>query len=267
MNVHVIESDFSDNYFYLVVGDDDEAAVIDPVDAPSTIETVNELGVELAWVINTHFHHDHIAGDDEVLSEFGSARLAVAAGDAETITGNIEHSIDRHLSGGDELSFGATTLQVWDTPGHTPGHVSLTIGDHLFCGDTIFIAGAGNCSFGGDAGVLFETFRDVLTQFDDRLLIYPGHDYSVRDLEFCLDIEPENEEARELLEKARAHDGLFQTTLGRERSYSPFFRWDDEALAARLESERSDTFRQEAARSSSRAETVFRTVRALRNNW
>lgn len=267
MKLHVIDSEFSDNYFYLVVGDDGHAAVIDPVDAPTTIKKIRELGATLDWVINTHFHHDHIAGDDEVLEAFDGARLAVASGDAETIEGNVDHPIDRTLSGGDSISFGATTLEVFDTPGHTPGHISLIGGDHLFCGDTIFIAGAGNVSFGGDAGVLFRTFRDVLVDFDDALVIYPGHDYSVRDLEFCLDIEPGNSRAAELLEEARASDGLFSTTLGTERSYSPFFRFADPELAAHLESDRADVWSEQAALSDSREETVFRTVRALRNNW
>ncbi len=266
MNVHVIESDFSDNYFYLIV-DDGRAAVIDPVDAPSTIETIRSLGVELEWVVNTHFHHDHIAGDDEVLAAFPNAKLAVAAGDAQTIADNVDADIEVELSGGDTVEVGNTTLHVLDTPGHTPGHISLHAGNHLFCGDTIFIAGAGNCSFGGDAGVLFRTFRDVLSGLDDDLLVYPGHDYSVRDLEFCLDIEPDNVRAKELLEDAKSAEGLFQTTLGTERSYSPFFRWNDEALAERLKTHRAESWEEQSSLSDSTAETVFRTVRALRNNW
>jgi hydroxyacylglutathione hydrolase len=266
MQAHVIESDFSDNYFY-VVHDGERALLVDPVDAPSAIAALESLGVELEWVVNTHFHHDHIAGDDEVLARFPGARLAVAAGDAETIAGSIEANIDRRLEAGDVVEIGGKAVKVWETPGHTPGHISLTVDDHLFCGDTIFIGGAGNCSFGGDPGVLFRTFRDVLATLDDALLVFPGHDYSVRNLEFCLDVEPDNALASELLEKSRASDGLFQTTLGTERQYNPFMRWNDDALVARLKADRADVWSEQRALSEDDSEAAFRTVRALRNNW
>lgn len=270
MDVHIISSDVSDNYFYLLVDPSERAVLIDPVDGKKAVRTVRQEGVRLDAVINTHFHHDHIGGNDTVLNAFGEAELIAAAGDADRIETQQPNRIDRRVVQGDHITVGETVLEVLETPGHTPGHISLTVGSHLFSGDTIFVAGAGNCNFGGDEGVLFHTFRDVLPELPDETVFYPGHDYSVRDLEFVLSIEPDNAEARELLASARSadeEDELFLTTLGRERSYSPFFRFDDEALAQRLADEHAEVYDEQVERSQSRDEAVFRTVRELRNRW
>ncbi|MFW5967541.1 MAG: hydroxyacylglutathione hydrolase [Persicimonas sp.] len=270
MDVHIIASEVSDNYFYLLTDQTGAAALIDPVDGKKAVEVVRDHGLELAAVINTHFHHDHIGGNDAVFEAFDEARLVAAAGDADRIASQQSHPIDEPVGDGDRVEFGETALQVMETPGHTPGHVSLAFDDHLFCGDTIFVAGAGNCNFGGDPGVLFATFRDVLSELPDQMVFYPGHDYSVRDLEFVLSVEPDNEIADELLAEARASNEegeLFLTTLGRERQYSPFFRYDDPALADRLAAEHPQVLSEESSRSESKEEAVFRTVRELRNRW
>lgn len=270
MDVHIIASEISDNHFYLLADETDRAALIDPVDGQKAVEVVRDQELDLAAVINTHFHHDHIGGNDTVFEAFGDARLVAAAGDADRIASQQSHPIDEPVGEGDRVEFGETTLEVLETPGHTPGHVSLTFDDYLFSGDTIFVAGAGNCNFGGDPGVLFATFRDVLSELPDQMVFYPGHDYSVRDLEFVLSIEPDNEIADELLAEARTSDErgeLFLTTIGRERQYNPFFRYDDPALADRLAADHPEVLREESSRSESDEEAVFRTVRELRNRW
>ena len=268
MHVETIQSQISDNFFYAVADDDGRCLLIDPVDADTAIARVRERGWALEFVVNTHFHHDHVGGDDAVLDAFEDARLVVGAGDADHIASSVASPIHRRLDGGDVVALGELELDVLDTPGHTPGHISLRLDDLLFSGDTIFVCGAGNCSFGGDPGVLFLTFRDVLSTLPDEVTFFPGHDYAVRDIEFALSLEPGDERAEELLARAKASGGdLFTTTLGEERSYSPFFRFDDEALAATLRDEHPDVWRDQDMLSASSEETVFRTVRALRNHW
>ncbi len=270
MDVYVIKSNMSDNYFYLLSDEANQAALIDPIDGKRAVEAVREHGADLKVVINTHFHHDHIGGNDTVFSHFPEAKLITGRGDAERVDSGQSQPIDRRVSGGDAIELGERSLEVIDTPGHTPGHISVAAGQNLFSGDTIFVGGAGNCSFGGDPGVLFGTFRDVLRDLPEDTVFYPGHDYSVRNLEFILSIEPDNQRAEELLEDARAKNEagkLFLTTLGQERAYNPFMRFDDPALADRLESEQAEVFAEQSLRSDSREEAVFRTVRELRNRW
>jgi hydroxyacylglutathione hydrolase len=269
MELDILASRVSDNFFYGLV-DDGEAALIDPVDGTRAVEWVRETGVELRYVLNTHFHQDHTGGNPTVLEAFPGAELVVARGDADRIAGQTsEHAIDRRVGDGEAIELGDASLDVLDTPGHTPGHVSLLYDDRLFSGDTIFVGGAGNCSFGGDPGELFETFRDVLSTIGDDVTFFPGHDYAVRDLEFILSIEPDNTRAESLLEEARTRgdDELFTTTLGTERDYSPFFRYRDDSLRERLQSEHGEVYETCREASTSEEEAIFRTVRELRNRW
>lgn len=271
MELDILASRVSDNFYY-GLSNGREAALIDPVDGSGAVDWVRESGYELRYVINTHFHRDHTGGNPTVLGAFPGADLAVSLGDADRIRGQLpegEIGVDRTISGGDRLELGDATLRVYDTPGHTSGHVSLQSDDWLFSGDTVFVGGAGNCNFGGNPGQLFETFRDTVSRFDDSVTFYPGHDYAVRDLEFILSLEPENDGAQTVLERARnaPDDELFTTTLGEERSYSPFFRWDDEQLQHRLQDEHAEVWDDCRSRARSDGETTFRTVRALRDEW
>ncbi|MFB6350855.1 MAG: hydroxyacylglutathione hydrolase [Bradymonadaceae bacterium] len=268
MDVEIIESRVSDNYFYGLHADG-EAALIDPVDGSGAVDWVREQGAELRYLINTHFHQDHTGGNPTVLGSFPGVELVAGETDADKVEAQLDdRTVDREVGAGDVLTLGGERLEVLDTPGHTQGHVSLVHGEHLFSGDTIFVGGAGNCSFGGDSGVLFRTFRDVLADLDDAVTFYPGHDYAMRDIEFILSIEPDNTAAEAMLQEARDFAGdLFVTTLGQEREYNPFFRYDDEELRDRLATNHDSVYETCRERSDSDEEAVFRTVRALRNEW
>ena len=119
------------------------------------------------------------------------AKVLAHAGGASRIGG-----VDRGLARGDVIKIGRTVeLETLDTPGHTRAHVCLLAhGDApaLFCGDTLFNAGAGNCHNGGDPGLLYETFVNQLAQLPDATRVYPGHEYMARNLAFTLDREPGN---------------------------------------------------------------------------
>jgi hydroxyacylglutathione hydrolase len=270
MKLHIRHSRISDNFFY-VVESEGEAALIDPIDGEQAVEWVEEHGLEARYLVNTHFHHDHIGGNDAVFAAFPDVELVAGEIDTPRIEDQQSQGreVARKLSQGQSLTLGGETLTVLETPGHTPGHISLLVGKHLLSGDTIFVGGAGNCSFGGDPGVLFRTFRDVLSGLDDEVMFYPGHDYSVRDIEFILSIEPDNAAAEQMLARAKStpDDEIFLTTLGEERSYSPFMRFDEPELADRLASEQAGVYEEQRAMSESRQEAVFRTVRELRNSW
>ncbi len=271
MEITVLESTVSDNYFYGLV-DGDDVALIDPVDGRRAVDWVESTGLSLTYLINTHFHQDHVGGNPTVLEAYPDATLIVGDTDADRVLQSSDPEDVRRVKAGDSVRLGATTLDVSDTPGHTPGHISLFAAGHLFSGDTIFVGGAGNCSFGGDPGQLYGTFRDVISAFDDSTTFYPGHDYAERDIEFIRSIEPDNDGAAEMLERVRSSaqrpsHGLFLTTLGEERSYNPFFRVDESSLQERLRSAYAETWSTCRGRSDSQAEAAFRTVRQLRNHW
>jgi hydroxyacylglutathione hydrolase len=250
------------NFHYLVAcSQTGEALIVDPLNASQCLGAAREHGFSITQVLNTHEHLDHTAGNAEVVAATRAKVLAHANG-ARKIGG-----VDRGLVRGDVIKVGKTVeLEVLDTPGHTFAHVCLLAhGDApaLFCGDTLFNAGAGNCHNGGDAGLLYETFVNQLAKLPDGTRVYPGHEYMARNLGFTLDREPGNAEAAHALAVARAHDPAAArvTTLGEEKRVNTFFRLQNPEVITRLREKFPEIGEQPDAR------TVFVKLRELRNRW
>lgn len=259
MQILPIQSRVSDNWFYLLAADDGSAGLmIDPVDPAAALAAARGAGVEVTRVLNTHWHPDHTAGNADVLAAT-SAQLLIPAGEAALIQGG-----GNTLQAGDEVVVGDATGTVLLTPGHTQAHISLLFDGHLFSGDVLFSAGAGNCRF-GDPIQLAHTFREVLGPLPGATVFYPGHDYAVRNLEFAEHIEPGRPEVAAELEAARSASGLRLRTLADERRYNPFLRVEETSLQQRLQSSHADAWN--AAAGSTDAERAFVTIRALRNHW
>jgi hydroxyacylglutathione hydrolase len=175
--------------------------------------------------------------------------------------------VDRGLAKGDVIKVGRTVeLECLDTPGHTMTHICLlshTDEPALFCGDTLFNAGAGNCYNGGQPEALYDTFANQLARLPDSTRVYPGHEYLARNLEFTLDREPGNADAGELLGRARHHDpaAAVVTTLGQEKRINTFLRLQNPTVIARLREAFPDIAEAPDPR------TVFVKLRELRNRW
>ncbi len=137
-------------------------------------------------------------------------------------------------------------------------------GPALFCGDTLFNAGAGNCHNGGDPGLLYETFVDQLARLPDSTRVYPGHEYMTRNLAFTVDREPGNAEAASALETARSRwsqPPRAITTLGEEKTREhvlPVCRTRRSSRDCALGFDIGET---------PDARTVFIKLRELRNSW
>jgi hydroxyacylglutathione hydrolase len=250
------------NFNYLIAcAETGEALVVDPLDAAQALAAARTCGLQITQVINTHEHRDHTDGNAGVVAATRSKVLA-HAGAARAIGG-----VDRGLARGDVIRVGRTVeLEVLDTPGHTRSHVCLLAhGDSpaLFCGDTLFNAGAGNCHNGGDPGLLYETFVNQLARLPDETRVYPGHEYMVRNLAFTLDREPGNVDAARALEMAQNQDPAAArvTTLGEEKRVNAFLRLQNPELIARLRERFPEIGETPDAR------TVFVKLRELRNSW
>ena len=133
----------------------------------------------------------------------------------------------------------------------------------LFCGDTLFNAGAGNCHNGGDPDDMYMTFTQQLSILPDSTRIYPGHDYIDNNLRFTLDREPDNEAAQQILQKTEMQDldKALISTLALEKEINTFFRLQNPTVIARLREKFDELPEQVDAR------TVFLKLRELRNNW
>ncbi|MEC9396545.1 MAG: MBL fold metallo-hydrolase [Myxococcota bacterium] len=270
LSIQVIASSVRDNYFYLLEASD-EVMLIDPLDAPAAIRAVERCEGDLVAVLNTHWHPDHVGGNAAVLEAFPDAVLIAPEAEREQIENFGSRAIDRGISAEDTLSIGGIPIEILETPGHTHGHVSFLIEDHLFSGDVIFSAGVGHCKFGNDPGVFFQTYRDVILHLPDTLTFYPGHDYAKNNLAFGLSILPEDPAMlafhAEVAELERPNIRL--TTLKEQAAINLFFRHQDVALQERLQEVHADIWAEQLALATDgdRDEACFRTLRALRDNW
>jgi hydroxyacylglutathione hydrolase len=250
------------NFNYLIVcPDSGEAMAVDPLDYEKCLGVAKRNGWQITQILNTHEHGDHIDGNDAVVAATGAKILAHA--NAKDKIPNM----DRGLSAGDIIKVGGSVeLECLDTPGHTMSHVcmvSRTDQPALFCGDTLFNAGAGNCHHGGHPNELYDTFAKQLVTLPDNTLIYPGHDYIANNLEFTLDREPDNEKAKTLLGSVAEQDpnAALVSTLGLEKEINTFFRLHSPTVIARLREAFPDLPDEPDAR------TVFVKLRELRNSW
>lgn len=163
-------------YTYLLAeGVKGKAVIVDPVreQAQRDLALIAELGLQLEWILETHVHADHITGAMALKNTTG-ARSAVNAQCGAT-------GFDRLLNDGDTVQFGAESLLVIATPGHTPGSSCFLWHDRLLTGDTLLIGGCGRTDFQqGDAGALYDSITRRLFTLPDDTLVYPGHDYHRR---------------------------------------------------------------------------------------
>ncbi|HAU67371.1 MAG TPA: hydroxyacylglutathione hydrolase [Gammaproteobacteria bacterium] len=254
------------NYMYLIACPDTlEAVAIDPLDHASTLARAAELGWSIRGVINTHEHHDHIGGNEPVIHATGATLYA------HYKAVDVIDNVDVALRADDVVQVGTSVqLRALDTPGHTFCHTCLLFKGNqheetpaLFCGDTLFNAGVGNCHNGGDPKVMYATFAEQIFALSDTTRIYPGHDYIINNLLFTLDREPSNEAAKSLLAAMQqwTSDRHFISNLAMERSVNSFFRLDSEEIRSVLCEQFEDLT------SIASAEEVFLKLRELRNHW
>ena len=253
------------NYMYLLACPETrEAVAIDPLDHASALQCANKLGWSIRGVINTHEHHDHIGGNEQVIAATGATLYAHEAARDKIPNVNVG------LRAADAIQVGTSVeLIALDTPGHTFCHTCLYYaGDKeqtpaLFCGDTLFNAGVGNCHNGGNPQVMYETFAQQIFRLPDATRIYPGHDYIVNNLQFTLDREPDNDAAKSLLAAIEQWSGEqhFISNIAMEKLVNTFFRLQSEQVIAGL-LEKFDDLAAEPTE-----EQVFLKLRKLRNHW
>ena len=167
-----------------------ETLIIDPGGpAPALQAKLQEKGWRLRWIVNTHGHADHIAGNDFWAAQTG-AKIVMHRLDWEFFRRPEMQDmaraegfppltrVDLPVEDGDKLPLGRMEGLVLHTPGHTPGAMCLYFPGHLFTGDTLFVDAAGRTDLpGGSLETLIQSLQDKIMPLPDETRIWPGHDY------------------------------------------------------------------------------------------
>jgi len=161
-----------DNFSYIIADEETrEAVVVDSsYNAGEIARILKTEELHLKYLINTHGHSDHTAGNEELRFNFGVKTIA--------------HKLSRNnpditVEDGDEINVGSVKIKAIYTPGHTPDGICLLLeGKKLLTGDTLFVGECGRTDMaGGDSAQLHNSLFNKLMKLRDDIEVYPGHDY------------------------------------------------------------------------------------------
>jgi hydroxyacylglutathione hydrolase len=199
-------------------------AAIDAPEASAVEAALADKGWRLTDILVTHHHADHTGGI-AALKEHHRCRVVAPHGEASRIP-----LVDETVREGQKVSVGSLEAQVYETPGHTAGHISYFFAPEklAFVGDTLFSIGCGRV-IEGTPEMMWQSLLK-LRRLPDDTRVYCGHEYTQANIRFAKTIEPGNAAlaAREKeVDKLRAErKPTIPSTLGQEKAANPFLRAD-----------------------------------------
>ncbi len=223
----------SDNYIFMVFEPESgTSGVVDPAEAGPVLASLKASGRGLDWIITTHHHSDHVGGNLELKERFG-CRIVGPRADRDRIPG-----IDVEVGEGDTFELGKAVAKVFDTPGHTRGHISYWFEEAraLFCGDTLFAVGCGRL-LEGDAPTMWSSLSKLMVLPDDTK-VYCGHEYTLSNARFARTVDPDNlalsQRVAQIQSARGRNEPTIPTTIGREKATNPFLRAGNADIRRRL---------------------------------
>ena len=186
MNIEII-SCLNDNYSYLIHEEEtNTVSIIDPSEFEPCDEVIKNRYKKLDFILNTHHHYDHVGGNEKLKKKYNSSILGFES-DRDRIP-----FIDKFLNDNQNFKIGNLNFSVIFIPGHTSGHIAFYLEKEkiIFTGDTLFSLGCGRIFEGTYKQMLDSINR--LKKLPEETKLYCGHEYTKKNLEFCLKYEPNN---------------------------------------------------------------------------
>jgi hydroxyacylglutathione hydrolase len=163
----------TDNFSYIVADDESkEAMVVDPsYNNAELIDIIESDKLVLKYVVDTHGHRDHTAGNEELKSRY---RARIVTYKNSPVTKDLE------VNNGDILRVGKIEVSVLYTPGHSVDSICLLLENKILTGDTLFVGECGRTDIaGGDSRQMYQSLFGKLMKLPDNVEVYPGHDYGI----------------------------------------------------------------------------------------
>ncbi len=245
-----------DNYIWALVHPTKPyCAIVDPGDAEPALSFLQTHQLTLSAILITHHHWDHTQGISEIIQQHPAP---VFGPKLETIP-DCQHPVSEpDVVTLDKLE---ARFHVLDIPGHTRGHICYYGMNSLFCGDTLFTGGCGR-AFEGSPKQLYQSLEKLAALPEDTQ-VYCGHEYTQKNLEFALSIEPDNPQLKKrlrLVDEQRAQNvPTVPSTLQIEKATNPFLRCHLPSIR-----QKAEIIAQEPLVEPS---DVFKVIRALKDKY
>jgi len=245
---------FKDNYIWLLKQNHYVAAV-DPGDGQTVLKYIQQNNLQLTAILLTHHHFDHVDGVKDLVKQYP---VRVYGPKHETMAA-VTHPLTENDQV--ELSELALNFKVIEIPGHTAGHIAYYAKPYLFCGDTLFAGGCGRI-FEGTPLQLFQSLSK-LAALPDRTQVFCAHEYTLNNLEFALQVEPDNNALQQRYRQIKAlrekNIITLPSLLRDEKQTNPFLRCEQNTIKQAAESY--------AATRLSNPAAVFKAIREWKDSF
>jgi hydroxyacylglutathione hydrolase len=244
----------SDNYSYVIHDElSNLVGVVDPSEFNAVDNFISKRLKKIDYIFNTHHHFDHVGGNKQLKKKY-STKIVGSKIDSERIP-----EIDFFLNDGDNFKFGEISFNILFVPGHTNGHIAFYSKKEkvVFTGDALFSLGCGRI-FEGTHNQMFNSINK-LKKLPKETRIFCGHEYTKKNLDFCLKFESDNEfllkKKNWVIGKIKKGLPTVPVKLEEELNTNIFLRCDNKALKNKLKM------------NGSKDELIFEKLRNLRDQF
>jgi len=253
MKIEIIPC-LNDNYSYLIHDEiSNTVAIVDPSEFMPCDTIISKNYQKLDFILNTHHHYDHVGGNEELKKKYNSKVLGF-----ENDKNRIPQ-IDTVLKDNQEFKIGTLNFTTIFIPGHTRGHVAFYFKKErvVFTGDTLFSLGCGRV-FEGTYKQMFQSLNK-LKNLPGETKVYCGHEYTFKNLEFCLKFNPNNDflkkKKNDIKLSLKNKKPTIPSTIADEIKANIFFRVNDPDIKKAINLENSPDIE------------IFTKLRDLKDNF